>query len=104
MPFRVSPLSLGNIGDLKTVNISWVDRSDPSRDSSRRNFPVSSSHTCRLVNSLGTTFLDPVVRVFFLRSFHTLRLCLRSRGLVGIGSGVGWVSGMAGRRRVVLCS
>jgi hypothetical protein len=51
------------------------------------------------VNSLGNTFLDPVVRVFLVRSSRTLGLCRRSRGLIGIGSGVGWVSGMAGRER-----
>jgi len=29
---------------------------------------------------------------------------LRNLGLIGIGSGFGWVSGMAGRRRGGLCS
>src|SRR5947199_5708547 len=59
-----------------------------------------SNHTARrLVSSLGNTFLDARVRVFFVRSPRTLRLCLRSRGLTGIGSGDWWVSGMAGSRR-----
>jgi len=65
----------------------------------------SSSHiACRLVNSLGNTSLDPVVREFLVRSSHRLGLCRRSRGLIGIGSGVGWVSGMAGGRWGVLGS
>ena len=52
----------------------------------------SSSHmSCIFVNSLGSTFLDPRVRVFSVRSSHRLGLCPRSRGLIGIGSGVGWV-------------
>jgi len=59
---------------------------------------------CRLVNSLGNTSLDPVVREFLVRSSHRLGLCRRSRGLIGIGSGVGWVSGMADSRQGVLCS
>ena len=54
-----------------------------------------------LVNSLGNTFLVPVVRVFFVRSSRTLGLCRRSRGLVGIGSGVGLVSATVGRRRAI---
>ena len=57
-----------------------------------------------LVNSLGNTFLVPVVRVFFVRSSRTLGLCRRSRGLIGVGSGVGWVSDMAGGRWGVLGS
>ncbi len=52
-----------------------------------------------LVKNLGNTSLDPRVRVFFVRSSRMLGLCRRSRGLIGIGSGVGWVSGMADRRR-----
>ncbi len=61
---------------------------------------MSSSHISWIfVNSLGSMFLDLVVRVFFVRSSRILTLCRRSRGLIGIGSGVGWVSGMAGRRR-----
>jgi hypothetical protein len=51
------------------------------------------------VNSLGSTFLDLLVRVFLVRDSRILTLRLRGRGLIGIGSGVGWVSGMAGRRR-----
>ncbi len=51
--------------------------------------------SCILVNSLGSTFLDPRVRVFFVRNSRMLGLCRRSRGLIGIGSGAGRVSGMA---------
>src|SRR5437667_12162285 len=56
------------------------------------------------VNSLGSTFLDPGVRVSFVHSSRTSGLGQRSRGLIGIGSGVGWVSAMAGRRQDDLCS
>ncbi len=56
----------------------------------------SSHMSCVLVNSLGSMLLALVVRVFFGRSSRRLVLYLRSRGLVGIGSGVGWVSGIAG--------
>ena len=59
---------------------------------------------CRLVNSLGNTSLNPVVREFLVRSSHRLGLCLRSRGLIGIGSGDWWVSGMADSRQGVLGS
>ena len=60
----------------------------------------SISHmSCILVNSLGSTFLDLVVRVLFVHGSRTLRLCRRSRGLIGIGSGVGLISDMAGGRR-----
>ena len=65
----------------------------------------SSSHmSCIFVNSLGSTFLDPWVRVFFVRSSRTLRPRRRSRGLIGIGSGDWWVSGMADSRQGVLYS
>jgi hypothetical protein len=59
---------------------------------------------CRLVNSLGSTFLDPVARGFFRRNSRRLTRGQRSRGLTGIGSGFGWVSGIDGRRRGVLRS
>jgi len=41
--------------------------------------------TGRLLNSLGSTFLDPVVRVFVVRNSRRLRLCLRNQGLISIG-------------------
>jgi len=54
------------------MGISWL-----SFRGSRR----SSSHmSWILVNSLGSTFLDPAVRVFFVRSSRRLGLCRRSRG------------------------
>ena len=60
---------------------------------------MSSSHiACRFVNSLGSTFLDPGVRVFFVRSSRRLRPYQQSRGRIGIGSGVGWVPGMVDQR------
>src|SRR5437667_7544805 len=66
---------------------------DSSKCSSDHRVPAST------INSLGSRLLDPVVRVFSVHSSRMLRLCRRNRGLVGIGSGAGWVSGMAGRRR-----
>ena len=66
---------------------------DSSKCSSDHRVPAST------INSLGSRLLDPVVRVFSVHSSRMLRLCRRSRGLIGIGSGAGWVSDMAGRRR-----
>ena len=65
---------------------------ESSKCSSDHRVPAST------INSLGSRLLDPVVRVFSVHSSRMLRLCRRSRGLIGIGSGVGWVSGMAGQR------
>lgn len=65
----------------------------------------SSSHMSWIfVNSLGSTFPVPWVRVFLVHNSRRPGLGQQSRGLIGIGSGVGRVSGMAGRRRDDLCS
>ena len=71
---------------------------ESSKCSSDHRVPAST------INSLGSRLLDPVVRVFSVHSSRMLRLCRRSRGLIGIGSGDWWVSGMAGSRWGVLCS
>ena len=61
---------------------------------------MPSSHMSWIfVNSLDSMFLDPVVRVFFVRSSRRLGLCLRSRGLIGIGFDETWISDLACKRR-----
>ena len=56
------------------------------------------------IKELGSTFLNRVVRVFFVRSSRILGLCRRSRGLIGIGSGAWLVSRTVGRMWDGLCS
>jgi len=93
-------MTLGLSGDFLTGLIRLRFRWRSSGRSRR-----SKSHiACRLVNSLGSTFLDPVARVFSVRSSHTLRFCLRNRGLLGTGSSDWWVSGMVDSRQGVLRS